>query len=170
MERTASRPTARGGIKSIETRLKNRLRFFNRFSRCEERPFSPYLILLAVIGFLAVVVVFLSLEKSSRTAKKPEREERKAKVPCPLCGSRLFSGERDPLGRLRPGPGKAHAYLRLPLLRAAGLARPAALPGVQEGYSRRRVCRGPDVGQGRETPSAHRRVHDVQASVQNGRA
>jgi hypothetical protein len=41
-----------------------------------------------------VVVIFFSLEKSARAARKPETAGRRSKVPCPLCGSRLYEGER----------------------------------------------------------------------------
>jgi formate dehydrogenase maturation protein FdhE len=47
-----------------------------------------------VIGLLIITVIFFSLEKSARAVKKPKTAGRKAKVPCPLCGSRLFEGER----------------------------------------------------------------------------
>jgi hypothetical protein len=40
------------------------------------------------------VVIFLSFEKAARATKKTKPAGRKSKVPCPLCGSRLFEGER----------------------------------------------------------------------------
>jgi hypothetical protein len=40
------------------------------------------------------VVLFFTYEKAVRTSRKKVKTARKAKVPCPLCGTRLFEGER----------------------------------------------------------------------------
>ena len=60
----------------------------------KEPPFNPFFILLAGIGLLIVVLLFASHVKADRTVRKRSGMKRTPKVPCPLCGSRLFEGER----------------------------------------------------------------------------
>jgi len=97
-----------------------RARFFRRsFSRCtkgsaavqravveKEAPLFSYLVIAAVIGVLVVIFILFRTRTSPGLSKTPSASTRptngdeiaapglKEKLPCPLCGTRLYEGER----------------------------------------------------------------------------